>query len=175
MFNSPQDLASAPGEWSVSIGQEIPGVPPPVVIYALDGGAVVSYDPDAGDSFDAPLDLCMSAFNEPANCGKPVSDASPCLAKTCNGQCGAIEDGCGGVLNCPCEAEGGKDAAPTVGDQPVFAPSNAAGCDAGGSSFGLSPIAALSTALLGLAFATRRRCIQPRKRSNCERAENRKS
>lgn len=56
---------------TIEIDQEIPGVPPPVVIYGPDGGVVPYFADDGGDTFGGPPSTCATAYNEPSNCGQP--------------------------------------------------------------------------------------------------------
>jgi MYXO-CTERM domain-containing protein len=101
--------AESAQEWSVQVSQEIPGVPPPVIVVGPDGGPSVFYDPDAGDDFAAVPSRCLAAYGEPSQCGQPpaATDASlvvaACVPTTCAAQgasCSVIPDGCGGTLNC---------------------------------------------------------------------------
>jgi hypothetical protein len=74
---------AADGEWEVGLGQEIPGAPPPVLLYAPDGGIDLTFE-DA-DTFGGVPDECLSAFNEPANCGTPPTTNGPPQAPAIQG------------------------------------------------------------------------------------------
>jgi hypothetical protein len=129
LLRAPADLGSNPNEWHIGLADEIPAVPPPVLIYAPDGGIVADYDPDAGDYFGAIGDACVNAYNEMAGCGSPPNEsaaqygaaqegasaapndaatvseggATSCVPTTCAAQhqtCAVIPDGCGGTLDC---------------------------------------------------------------------------
>ncbi len=108
--------AASPQEWSVAVSQEIPGVPPPVLVLGPDGGPTVLYDPDAGDLFAAVPDTCLTEYGEPVRCGQPpaTTDATlpavgPCVPTTCAAQgvsCGIVSNGCGATIECTnCSAE----------------------------------------------------------------------
>jgi hypothetical protein len=62
--------------WTISIGQEIPGVPPNQIVFNADGGGIKAYpDPTLGDYIGPlPADQCLAVYNEPQNCGWPPAD-----------------------------------------------------------------------------------------------------
>lgn len=63
-------------EWTVTIAEEIPGVPPTQVLYGPDGGIVASAAAsDGGDYLGGPPHQCSGAYDEPEKCGQPI-DAS---------------------------------------------------------------------------------------------------
>jgi hypothetical protein len=76
-------VAGNASEWTVSIGQALPGIPPPEVFQGPDGDILpncdhstganfVTYcDPAAGYSAVPVPDVCLGAYNEPAACGTP--------------------------------------------------------------------------------------------------------
>jgi hypothetical protein len=117
------DVGSNRSEWSVTLTEELPGIPPPVVAYSPDGGIVLSFNPDAGDYLGSPPDACLAAYGESKGCGTPPQSedtdaATKCKPTTCAEQqvlCGQLSDGCGGTLNCASNCS-----------------SQAKGCDAGG-------------------------------------------
>jgi MYXO-CTERM domain-containing protein len=119
-------------EWSVTVSQEIPGVPPPVILLGPDGGLTLFYNPDAGVSLAAAPSACLSAYGEPSSCGQPPmpSDAgltasvAGCVPTTCAAQgasCAVIADGCGGTLNCAdgCSTKGSLSCAAATPGEPA--------------------------------------------------------
>jgi hypothetical protein len=133
LLRAPADLGSNANEWHIGLADEIPGVPPPILVYAPDGGVVADYDPDAGDYFGEIGDACVNAYNERAGCGSPPNEsasqngaaqdgesgalndgatgseagATSCVPTTCAAQhqtCAVIPNGCGGMLDCITDA-----------------------------------------------------------------------
>lgn len=109
----------------IPINQEIPGVPPSVLVFAADGGIKLDYNPDAGDTLGPVPHTCLTAYNQPANCGMAPSSA-PCVPASCSTlpeACGMVSDGCGGTISCGA-------CAPSSGGRPMTTINSAGGCDA---------------------------------------------
>lgn len=74
LLMAPGDLLPTNGnEWSISVDEEIPGVPPNELVRTLDGGFRAYPDWDAGDQLETVPDTCLGAYNESAGCGSPPS------------------------------------------------------------------------------------------------------
>jgi hypothetical protein len=124
--------------------QEIPGVPPPVLVFGPDGGIVFTYNPDAGDTLAGVPKACLGAFNEPSGCGSPQPDGGgACVPTTCaalHDACGTVADGCGGMLHCPaCAARGGSGASSCTA-APGISAEPSTGCGALFAALGLATV-----------------------------------
>jgi hypothetical protein len=91
-----EDEGTSSSEWSITVAQELPGILPPVVVHGPDGGLVVNYNPDAGDSLGGIGDAGPHSSAR-------VDGGAACVPTTCEAQnvtCAEISDGCGGTLDC---------------------------------------------------------------------------
>ena len=62
--------------WVLGIDQDLPGVPPPVLIEQPDAGLVSSFNATLNDSYLSSADAgCLTAFNETTTCGSLPADA----------------------------------------------------------------------------------------------------
>ena len=92
LLTPPEDVGSSPSEWSITVTQELPGILPPVVVHGPDGGLVVNYDLDAGDSLGGIGDASATGAGSSA---LPDSGVT-CVPTTCaeqNATCAEIPDG----------------------------------------------------------------------------------
>jgi hypothetical protein len=83
--------------------QEVPGLPTAFVAVGPDGGQVPYYNSMEGDSIADNPDACASAYGQSSTCGQGPGDGGKCVPTTCEAQrhyCGAVPDGCGGMLDC---------------------------------------------------------------------------
>ena len=127
--------------WHVGLGQEIPSVPPPVILYGPDGGVVVFYNPDAGDTIGTLPDACVADYNEPSRCGQtPAAQGQPGEIGTASGS-----------------SPEGMDAGAPAGETPVST-AGPGGCSVSHtpSPRGEHGVAAIVGCLLGLALVRRR-------------------
>jgi hypothetical protein len=90
-----QQLPGGPqnGEWVEEIGQEIPAVPPPILVYVLpdasarlgiDGGTIVADESDylkpddqKDDGYEPVPDMCLPEFLETPTCGQQPVGGTP--------------------------------------------------------------------------------------------------
>jgi hypothetical protein len=70
------------GSWYVAYGQEIPGVPPPIVTFDPNG-VILPFAEDEGmhvDTYGPVPDRCLAEFQEPPMCGQfPVGIVTPAV------------------------------------------------------------------------------------------------
>jgi hypothetical protein len=113
LLTPPEDVGSSPSEWSITVTQELPGILPPVVVHGPDGGLVVNYDLDAGDSLGGIGDASATGAGSSA---LPDSGVT-CVPTTCaeqNATCAEIPDGCGGTLDCASDCSSEAQACSTA-------------------------------------------------------------
>ncbi|HTB72095.1 MAG TPA: hypothetical protein VK762_02565 [Polyangiaceae bacterium] len=149
------DYGAGAGEWQTVVNQEIPGVPPPVIVYGPDGGIVsyyappiittgpdggLEYMPAAYDTLGALPDACVPAYNEPTACGQPPPAGGPRP-----GELGASS----GSVDAAAESGAGAGA----GDA-----GNSGGCSVNATTSGRGGAGAFALAfgLLGLVLTRRR-------------------
>jgi hypothetical protein len=94
LFTAPS--AQRPTEWEIGIGQEIPGVPPPIVVFGPDGGIIPYARQNEDDTYGPVPPRCLSEYHQPANCGQPpdagVPDAGASAAAPASAA--VVEEGC---------------------------------------------------------------------------------
>jgi hypothetical protein len=104
-----REHGSEASTWVFGIDQELPGVPPPVLIERPDAGLVPYFNEAEHDYYLSSADAgCLTAFNETTNCGSLPADGGAPSPSAVETKTAAISDDPAAAQAGGCSVIGGR-------------------------------------------------------------------